>query len=302
MSGVLGIYYHSPRAAQAVESAIAWATLRGVETIVKTEFGLSEFNQSNVDAVYVPIYWGSALSILDKSIPLIIDIDVDGHQSYADLAKDRIIATRTFSRYQNHISHERIRYQVPYIHLPLAASQSPKNVVLIDIHNWEEHMISYFSKKLAFAKSLDPSLVSYCNLTNSHSIDSLPYLKDFVDFRRLVLDKMRLLISTHSWLSDMDVFNAYIAGVPLLCLNKVDHYHHPMERAMLYLEPALVPEFDNLRRYRIDWTQLQTLPALRSDIPVELFVNAYVLTWDLLWEWVSSGFVDTTLMYLTINK
>jgi hypothetical protein len=121
---------------------------------------------------------------------------------------------------------------------------------------------------------------------------AIPYLVNFQDFRQ-ILSRIRIFASNHNWLNDLDTFNAYIAGAPVL-----DHhrhgYIHPMREAMVYLEPNLSEEFNSLQPNNWD-----SIPAIRSDVPVELYKNAYFRVWDHLWEWVISGRIDQVLMRLT---
>lgn len=323
----LGIYNNSWRSTQAAQAACAWAASRNINTIIKGSTQVAEFNDASVSAIYVPIRWDwDSLSVLDNSIPLIIDIDTNlwlhglNMLSWCDrFASDRVVATRNFAeekgwkRYDRSLPLGNIRFQVPYIHLPLGSpfmrvrETVARDLVFIDYHKWETKLHDAFLKYLALARYFDPSLVCYCNLRDFEADDVLPFEYNFDKFCK-IFSRLRVFISTHNWLNDMDVFNAYISGAPILHIPGglwgeiagKRSYYHPMQKALLYLEPRLMPEFADLQAC-YSFGEWDRMPEVRYDVPSELYANAYFQSWDLLWEWALSGSIDKNLEELTIN-
>lgn len=312
----LGILRWSYRSDQFIESAVSWALSRNIST--KIYHAPKEIGQCNIDeplAIYIPVnYCLEEIKIINKSIPIIIDIDAGADinhtpslQWICDFARDREVATRTFSLYFD-TPCDNVRYQVPYIHLPLELEyNTDRDVTIVDVHHWENNQ-SYLMilAELLSLEDLDLSYYYYCQgapviytkilkcFTDNANAKCLrniiPFRHKFSDYSEL-FTRLRCLVSNHRWVTDADVFNAYIAGAPLVGKN----YVHPMAKAMIYLEPRLSEDLANLSRIHHE-----RLPSIRTDIPTELYKTAFFTLWDNLWAWATTGVIDETLMYLTV--
>lgn len=313
----LGIFYHSPRSAQLVNAVLDWATDRQVTTVVKRT--LAELNEYRPTAIYIPTFYVfDALHEIYKDISIIIDLDcgVRHHgdsilQWFGLFAKDRIVSARVFS-----VNYDTVCdtiFQVPYAHCPLKLDYGVRDVVFTDMHDWEggaSHL-----QVLADLKQIERfgDFVYYYNmrdlpnmLTNEHCFTKnvIQYLDNFSEFCK-IFARLRLFVSNHTWLNDLDVFNAYISGAPIWSRNLTvsrGGYFHPRWKAMTYLEPALRSEFANITQHwqfaPHDW---RSVPAIRDDIPIDLYRHAYYRLWDILWEWVRTGRRDKILERLTVH-
>lgn len=311
---ILGILseYLNQRQYNLIKYVEEWASKRGIGVVIDHGAKLKGYKPF---AIYVPMTWHSAEAFahIDRAIPLILDVDSGNPDRIIiaeTIARNRRLAVRNFAwnndttRYSNNV----VEFIVPYIHLPIPLSKMPKDTILVDhainlpeflkLLTWlanTEHGTYrwYFNNgrgpRMASVISKMAEYLGWGQLDLCFIRDMMPPISNDAEYNALFA-RVCEFVTTRTNINDVDIFNAYINGAKCInVLNIGTNYHHPLAVAMCHLEPKLANEFERLK----------AAPAIRDNVPAELYDNAFYKTWDMLVQWASYHKIDRKLMQLS---
>ena len=268
------------RTAQLIESALCWATHRGIPHRTVTHSDLSALDPRSTAALYVPMmfHFHEFIGVHDK-IPLILDID----NGAAAFNIDALAGRRSAVRYAYHDLTNALvpyaDYHTPYVQRPFELRfGAARDLIFIDLHWWEQPSVHF--AMLAILTELDEEYHALCNacgtplkfyINGAQSLDSFlhgaeqywshyhaanpdakarPLLQNVranlipsqlaLADYKLLFPRLRTFVTGHTLLTDLDVFQAVMSGAALVLLRPM----HPDRRYLYHSQRESLARID----------------------------------------------------------